>query len=87
MIWKMKNGRKIEVSDMTENHAMNIINMIIRQNSPKDLLDLILIESAGVKRNLVKKKTEVIVRGDMAQQWNDINEEHDFLDEMDPWDY
>ena len=85
MIWKMKHGRQIEVSDMTENHAMNTINMIIRENSPKDLLNIILIGSASAKKNLVKKNTEVTVRGDMAQQWNDMNEKHDA--DVDPWDY
>jgi len=85
MKWTMKNGKTIEVSDMTENHAMNVIQMLIRQNSTKDLLNVILIGSASAKRDLVEKNTEVTIHGDMAQQWNDMNEEHDYHE--DPWDY
>lgn len=77
----MKNRKQIEVSDMTENHAMNVINMIIRQNSPKDLLNVILM---GVEKSKVLDP-EVTLRGDMAQQWNDMNEKYDI--DSDPWDY
>jgi hypothetical protein len=86
MKWKMKNGEQIEVSKMTKDHAHNTIMFLLKQNDPKDLLNLILIGNDIVKKNQVKKNTEVTLRGDMAQQWNDMNEEHDFMDDMSMFD-
>lgn len=38
--WRTKDGRKIAVSDLTEDHAKNIIRMIIKSNRK-------LFDSAG----------------------------------------
>ena len=86
MKWTMKNGETIEVSDMTKGHAHNTIMFLLKQNDSKDLLNLILIGNDIVKKSQVKKNTEVKLHGDMAQQWNDMNKEHDIMDDMDMFD-
>ena len=86
MKWKMKDGGQIEVSEMTKSHAHNTIMFLLKQNDPKDLLNLMLIGNDIVKKSQVKKNTEVKLHGDMAQQWNDMNEENDFMDDMDMFD-
>ena len=83
MKWTMKNGETIEVSDMTKAHAMNVINLLIRDNSANDVLNIILL---GLEKSKVLNNTEVKLHGDMAQQWNDMNEEHDIMDDMDMFD-
>lgn len=42
MKWTMKNGQQIEVSNMTDAHAKNALNMVINNISAKDALDLLL---------------------------------------------
>jgi len=83
MKWTMKNGETIEVSDMTKAHAMNVINLLIRDNSANDVLNVILL---GLEKSKVLNNTKVELHGDMAQQWTDMNEEHDIMDDMDMFD-
>ena len=71
--WTMKNGQKINVDDMDEQHVRNSLKMVLRK-------------LAKAKAELMSKSVasrKVTLNGDMAQQFNDMNEEHDFMDDMD----
>jgi hypothetical protein len=35
--WKMKNGKKINVNNMTEEHLRNVLKMIIRNKKENEL--------------------------------------------------
>ena len=62
--WTQKNGKKILVDDMTENHAKNMLKMLLRnmeiskQKTQKEFTEL-----TGFKLN-----------GDMANEFNDQQE-------------
>ena len=42
--WKMKDGKKIDVDDMTESHLRNVLKMILRKQ--KERIDAEIIESS-----------------------------------------
>ena len=74
--WTMRNGQKISIDDMDEQHVRNSLKMVLRK-------------LAKAKAELMTKPVryrEVTLNGDMAQQFNDMNEEHDIMDDMDPFD-
>lgn len=57
--WTMKNGQKIDVDLMDENHLRNTLKMILRN-----------IENAGAKERAVRK-TRFKLNGDIAQDHYD----------------
>ncbi len=63
--WKQKNGIRISVDDMTEQHAKNTLKMVLR-----------LLEKERLERieNAVPKVREVRLNGEMAQMFNDQQE-------------
>ena len=63
--WKQKNGIRISVDDMTEQHAKNTLKMV-----------LVILEKERLERieKAVHKDREVRLNGDMAQQFNDQQE-------------
>ncbi len=63
--WKQKNGVRISVDDMSEQHAKNTLKMVLR------LLEKERLDAIKAK----KKRKEVVLNGDMAQQFNDQQEE------------
>tara|TARA_R110000764_G_scaffold130666_4_gene218548 strand:- start:4668 stop:4919 length:252 start_codon:yes stop_codon:yes gene_type:complete len=78
--WIMRNGQKISIDDMDEQHVRNSLKMILRklEKTKAELMTRVKIIS--------EKKTEVTLNGDMAQQWNDMNEDADMFDAFDAFD-
>ena len=74
--WTMRNGQKISIDDMDEQHVRNSLKMILRK--------LEKAEAELMTKPVASR--EVTLNGDMAQQWNDMNEEHDIMDDMDMFD-
>jgi hypothetical protein len=74
-MWTMKNGEKIPVVDMTEEHARNTIQMLLRKNNPNVLLYTILKgrEAIDAQVKAIEKKKEIFPHGDMAQQFNEVS--------------
>ena len=68
--WTMGNGQKISVDDMDEQHVRNALKMVLRKLAKA---------KAELKAKSVKSR-EITLNGDMAQQWNDMNEEADLCD-------
>ena len=92
MKWKTQNNKTLEISDMDDNHARNCINMLIRNNSPQEIL--LLICEANEARRKAKKKSQSSfqLNGDMAQHFNESfpKDEQDYLErkmEEDYWYY
>ena len=78
--WIMRNGQKISIDDMDEQHVRNSLKMILRklEKTKAELMTRVKIIS--------EKKTEVTLNGDMAQQWNDMNEDADMFDAFDAFE-
>ena len=68
--WTMGNGQKISVDDMDEQHVRNALKMVLRKLAKA---------KTELKAKSVKSR-EITLNGDMAQQWNDMNEEADLCD-------
>tara|TARA_R100000951_G_scaffold52288_2_gene44009 strand:- start:3104 stop:3343 length:240 start_codon:yes stop_codon:yes gene_type:complete len=67
LYWKTKDGRKINVDDMDDQHIRNAFKMILRKLKSKE--------------EEIKAKTfKVELNGDMAQQFNDQHEYDDMED-------
>ena len=58
IFWKMRNGRLISVDDMDINHLRNVLKMIIRNNHKVQVIQ-------------AKPKVEVKLNGDMANFFNE----------------
>ena len=58
VFWKMRNGRLISVDDMDINHLRNVLKMIIRNNHKVQVIQ-------------AKPKVEVKLNGDMANFFNE----------------
>jgi len=56
--WKMRNGELISIDNMDINHLRNVLKMIVK-NSNKH------------KTQILAKKQEFKLNGDMAQQFNE----------------
>jgi len=68
--WTMKNGQKISIDDMDEQHVRNSLKMVLRK-------------LAKAKAELMTKPVasrKVTLNGDMAQEWNDMNENADMFE-------
>ena len=64
--WTMKNGQKINVNDMDENHLRNTLKLIIR--------------TAEAKAK-AKQEPKFRLRGDIAQHHVETMEDQDYFDE------
>ena len=83
MKWTTKNGKKIAISDMDDNHARNCINMLVRNNSPQAVLFLICEANEARKQKRRKESQYPFeLNGDMAQQFNEhySKDEQDYLE-------
>ncbi len=93
MKWKMANNEKIEIFEMTDSHARNSINMLVRNSSPQAIL-LLICEANEARRKynekLKKRRKFAGLNGDMAQQFNsmsrDMEEWGDYPHEESPFD-
>ena len=76
MKWTMKDGRSIPVDDMKPDHLLNTVNMLIKKHGYRLILKLILRGFKAFKDDEARraKKKEVILNGDMAQQFNDVEQ-------------
>jgi len=66
----MRNGQKISIDDMDEQHVRNSLKMVLRK----------LAKAKAELMTKPVKSREVTLNGDMAQQWNDMNEDADYGD-------
>jgi len=66
----MRNGQKISINDMDEQHVRNSLKMVLRK----------LAKAKAELMTKPVKSREVTLNGDMAQQWNDMNEDADYGD-------
>lgn len=67
LYWKTKDGRKINVDDMDDQHIRNAFKMILRKLKSKE-------------KEIKVKAFKVELNGDMAQQFNDQHEYDDMED-------
>jgi hypothetical protein len=67
--WKMRNGNVISVDDMTEEHAKNTLKLVLRNRE------------TVVKQILKSKRTNFMLHGDMANEFNRSQDENDEYDE------
>ena len=88
MNWKTREGKEIEVKDMTSSHAENCVLMLMRNNGPHKVLASLLY---AYEKNLEEQKAkEVTLNGDMAQQFNNSfddtfnDEDYDWMASSDP---
>jgi CubicO group peptidase (beta-lactamase class C family) len=84
-IWTSQDGKQHKVSDLDYQHARNIINKLTRQSSPQFILELIL-DAIKMHDGMVQRKTprELVLNGDMAQQFNEIQQMAEY-DEYEEW--
>jgi hypothetical protein len=75
MKWKTREGKEIEVKDMTSSHAENTVLMLMRNNGPHKILESLLY--AYEKYSEENKPQEVVLNGDMAQEFNDMQDNID----------
>jgi len=68
--WTMQNGQKINVDDMDEQHLRNTLKMVLRK----------LAKAEAELMTKPVRSREVVLNGDMAQQFNDMNEDADYGD-------
>ena len=63
--WKMRNGNLISVDDMDENHAKNVLKIVLKNRQT-------------VMKQIVKSKRQSFkLLGDMANDFNDLPESID----------
>ena len=65
----MRNGNVISVDDMTEEHAKNTLKLVLRNRE------------TVVKQILKSKRTNFMLHGDMANEFNSSQQENDEYDE------
>jgi hypothetical protein len=66
--WKMRDGKLISVDDMDENHAKNVLKIVLKNRQ------------TVIKQIVKSKRTNFMLHGDMANEFNrsqDENEEYD----------
>jgi|688.fasta_scaffold1201651_3 hypothetical protein len=59
--WKMRDGNLISVDDMTEEHAKNVLKIVLKNRQ------------TVIKQIVKSKRTNFMLHGDMA---NEFNENH-----------
>ena len=66
--WKQKDGTLINVDDMSEDHVRNTLKMILRNIERKRL--------EAVRNRINSIRADFKINGDMAQQFNDQQEQY-----------
>ena len=67
--WKMRNGKLISIDDMTEEHAKNVLKIVLKNRQT-------------VMKQIVKTKRQSFkLHGDMANEFNSSQYENDEYDE------
>jgi hypothetical protein len=67
--WKMRNGNVISVDDMTEEHAKNVLKIVLKNRE------------TVIKQILKSKRPSFVLHGDMANEFNSSQQENDEYDE------
>ena len=80
--WESKDGTIRKIDDMDEDHIRNCINLVSRSIGRKTLLKLLMTGIANELKKKNKHRNEVVLQGDMAQQFNDIQEQAELEDEF-----
>ena len=65
--WKMRDGKLISVDDMDENHAKNVLKIVLKNRQ------------TVIKQIVKSKRQSFVLHGDMANEFNksqDENEEY-----------
>ena len=66
--WKMRNGNLISVDDMDENHAKNVLKIVLKNRQT-------------VIKQIVKSKRQSFMLGDIAAEFNSSQYDDDEYDE------
>jgi hypothetical protein len=67
--WKMRDGNLISVDDMDINHLRNVLKIVLKNRE------------TVVKQILKSKRTNFMLHGDMANEFNSSQYENDEYDE------
>jgi len=67
--WKMRNGNVISVDDMTEEHAKNVLKIVLKNRQ------------TVIKQILKSKRTNFKLQGDMANEFNSSQYDDNEIDE------
>ncbi len=67
--WKMRNGNVISVDDMTEEHAKNVLKIVLKNRQ------------TVIKQILKSKRTNFKLHGDMANEFNSSQYDDNEIDE------
>jgi len=67
--WKMRDGELIDIDDMDINHLRNTLKLVLRNRQ------------TVVKQILKSKRTNFMLHGDMANEFNSSQYENDEYDE------
>jgi len=89
MKWKTQHGNEIEISEMTDSHARNSINMLIKNLSPQEILEMICEANEARKQALKKRKSERRfsgLKGEMAQEYLRMCQDEDEFGHLNPFD-
>tara|TARA_R110000850_G_scaffold51957_1_gene126003 strand:- start:224 stop:511 length:288 start_codon:yes stop_codon:yes gene_type:complete len=82
MKWTTQAGKEIEVEDMDDNHALNTVNMLMRNSTPQIILECILVGRKKLLDDIAKRKAkrEFTLQGDIAQMHHDMHMEEEYYD-------
>ena len=67
--WKMRDGKLISVDDMTEEHAKNVLKIVLKNRQ------------TVIKQIVKTKRQSFKLLGDMANEFNRSQDENDEYDE------
>jgi hypothetical protein len=67
--WKQRNGELIDIDNMDINHLRNTLKLVLRNRE------------TVVKQILKSKRTNFMLHGDMANEFNSSQQENDEYDE------
>ena len=67
--WKMRNGNVISVDDMTEEHAKNVLKIVLKNRQ------------TVIKQILKSKRTNFKLYGDMANEFNSSQYDDNEIDD------
>lgn len=87
MKWTTKEGKTLNVEDMDDNHAYNVMQMLLRNNKPQVLLECLLVGRKKLLDDAAKRKSnrEFELNGDIAQMHYDMHMKEEYYPEhLDP---
>ena len=67
--WKQRNGELIDIDDMDINHLRNTLKLVLRNRQ------------TVIKQIVKSKRTNFMLHGDMANEFNRSQDENDEYDE------